>query len=140
VEEFRVRLRAYAAGLLSPADFERELAIDSEIAGEEITDRAVADVLKLAPFGYGNSSPLFAVRGAEVIAAPDIKKEKHLFARLRVAGKILRVKAWNFAHRAGELEAGARVDVAVQFEEDDYSASRGYAPWQAVLKDVRPGS
>ncbi len=137
VEEFRARLRTYAAALLTPADFERELTIDSEITGDEITDQAVADVLKLAPFGYGNSSPLFVLRGAEVAAAPDIKKEKHVFARLRVAGNMLRVKAWNFAERAGELQAGARVDVAVQFEEDDYSASRGYAPWQAMLKDIR---
>ncbi|HEY4362672.1 MAG TPA: single-stranded-DNA-specific exonuclease RecJ [Bryobacteraceae bacterium] len=140
VEEFRQRLRTYAAERLTPADFERELMIDSEISGEEITDQAVADVLRLAPFGYGNSSPLFAIRAAQVVAAPDIKKEKHVFARLRVAGNLVRVKAWNFAERAGELEAGARVDVVVQFEEDDYSASRGYAPWQAMLKDVRPAS
>jgi single-stranded-DNA-specific exonuclease len=137
VEEFRERLRVYAAARLTPADFERELAIDSEITGEEITDRAVADVLKLAPFGYGNSSPLFALRGAEVAAAPEIKKEKHLFVRLRAGGKMFRAKAWNFAERAAELAPGGRVDVALQFEEDDYSASRGYAPWQAVLKDVR---
>ena len=32
VEEFRERLRAYAVKLLTPADFERELSIDSEIA------------------------------------------------------------------------------------------------------------
>ncbi len=31
-----------------------------------------------------------------------------------------------------------RLDVAFQVEEDRYSASRGYAPWQAILKDVRP--
>jgi single-stranded-DNA-specific exonuclease len=140
VEVFRERLRAYAFARLTPADFERELTIDTEIAGEEITDQAVADVLKLAPFGYGNSPPVFVLRGALVAAPPDIKKEKHLFARLRVAGNLVRVKAWNFAERAGELQAGARVDVALQFEEDDYSASRGYAPWQAILKDVRPGS
>jgi hypothetical protein len=29
------------------------------------------------------------------------------------------------------------VDVALQFEEDPYSAARGYAPWQTVVKDVR---
>jgi hypothetical protein len=29
------------------------------------------------------------------------------------------------------------VDIAFSFEEDTYSAERGYAPWQAVVKDVR---
>ena len=52
-------------------------------------------------------------------------------------GRTIRAKAWNFAERAGELEPGAPVDVAFQFEEDAYSASRGYAPWQTILRDVR---
>jgi hypothetical protein len=30
-----------------------------------------------------------------------------------------------------------RVDIALQFEDDAYSAARGYAPWQAIVRDVR---
>jgi single-stranded-DNA-specific exonuclease len=138
VEEFRGRLRAYAAGVLTPADFERELSIDAGIHIEEITDESIAQVLDLAPFGFGNPPPLFALRGVEVAAPPEIKNEKHVFARFRSGGKILRAKAWNFATRSGELSAGERVDLAVQFEDDAYSAARGYAPWQAVIKDVKP--
>jgi hypothetical protein len=48
------------------------------------------------------------------------------------------LKAWNLAHRAGELAPGARVDVAFNLEEDAYSASRGYPPWAAMLRDFRP--
>ena len=140
LEEFRERLRAYACKLLTPADFERELSIDSEIAWDEITDRGIADILRLAPFGFGNPAPVFVVRDAEIAGPPDIRNERHVFLRLRGAGgRTIRAKAWNFAERADELPAGARVDVAVQFEEDPYSASRGYAPWQTVIKDVRKG-
>ncbi len=137
VEDFRERLRAYAAALLTPADFERELMVDSEIALDEIGNRSVEEILSLAPFGFGNPSPIFAARGVEVAAPPDVIKEKHVFVRLKSNGQTIRAKAWNFAERAGELVAGARVDVAIQFEEDAYSAARGYAPWQAILKDVR---
>jgi single-stranded-DNA-specific exonuclease len=141
VEEFRERLCAYAAKLLTPADFERELNIDSEIAWSEITDHGIADVLRLAPFGFGNPAPVFAVRDAEIVGPPEIRNEKHVFLRLRGAGgRTIRVKAWNFAERSGELIAGARVDAALQFEEDPYSAARGYAPWQTVLKDIRSGA
>lgn len=141
VEEFRERLRAHAAGLLTPADFERELTVDSEIAWDEMTDAAIADVLSLAPFGYGNPAPVFALRGVEVVGPAEIRSEKHVFLRLRGArGRTLRVKGWNFAERVNELAPGSRIDVAVCFEEDSYSASRGYAPWQAVLKDVRPAT
>ncbi len=50
------------------------------------------------------------------------------------------MKAWDFAARAAEFQSGERVDVAFQLEDDPYSASRGYAPWQAILKDARPSS
>jgi single-stranded-DNA-specific exonuclease len=150
VDEFRVRFRAYAEERLTPADFEATLDIDAEIAPEEVTDAAIADVLNLAPFGFGNAPPTFVVRNIEVAAPPDVKKDKHLFLRFRALGKasggngsntkVLRAKAWNFAERAGELTAGARVDIAIQFEEDAYSAERGHAPWQAILRDVRPAT
>jgi single-stranded-DNA-specific exonuclease len=138
IDEFRERLRADAGTRLAPADFEPELEIDSEIRLEEIVDRAIADVLRLAPFGYGNPPPVFVVRQLEVAEAAAVRNEKHVFLRVRSGNRWLRIKAWNFAGRAGEFTAGARIDAAIQFEEDAYSASRGYAPWQAVLKDARP--
>jgi len=137
VEEFREKLRVHAMGLLTPADFERELPIDSEISFDEVGDRSIAEILRLAPFGYGNPSPVFAACGVEVAAPPDLLKEKHVVVRLRSNGRTIRAKAWNFAERVGELTARNRVDVAVQFEEDPYSAARGYPPWQVILKDVR---
>ena len=137
VEEFRQRLGVYASERLTPADFERELAIDAEIAAEEIGDDSVADILRLAPFGFGNAAPTFVLRGVEIAAPPEIIKEKHVFLKLKVNGRMIRAKAWNFAERAAELAPGARVDIALQFEEDAYSAARGYSPWQAVIRDVR---
>jgi len=137
VEEFRARLRAYAGERLTPADFERELAIDAEIALEEINDASVADILRLAPFGFGNAAPTFALRGVEIAAPPEIIKEKHVFLRLKVNGRTIRAKAWNFAERMAELAPGSRLDLALQFEDDPYSAARGYAPWQAIVRDVR---
>ena len=137
VEEFRNRMRGYANERLTPADFERELAVDAEIGLDEIDDRSVSDILRLSPFGYGNAAPTFAVRGVEIIAPPDVRKEKHLFLKLKVNGRMIRAKAWNFADRIGEFAAGTRVDLALQFEDDSYSAARGYAPWQTIVRDVR---
>jgi single-stranded-DNA-specific exonuclease len=140
VEEFRSRMRGYAGERLTPADFERELAVDAEIGLDEIDDRSVADILRLAPFGYGNAAPTFAVRGIEILAPPDVRKEKHLFLKLKVNGRIIRAKAWNFADRIGEFAAGTRVDLALQFEDDSYSAARGFSPWQTIVRDVRPAA
>jgi len=138
VEEFRERFRSHAAGLLGPEDFIAALEIDAEIDFAEINDETVAEILELAPFGFGNPSPVFAARGVEVAAPPDIKKERHLFVRLKSKGRMNRAKAWNWASRAGEFVPGVPIDVALCFEDDAYSAARGYAPWQILMKDVRP--
>jgi single-stranded-DNA-specific exonuclease len=140
VEEFRARFRDYAAARLTPVDFERELEVDAEIGLDEVNGHAVMDILRLAPFGYGNPSPLFALRHVEVAGSPDVRNDKHVLARLSSGGRTLRVKGWNFADRLSELSPGSVIDVALQFEEDAYSGSRGYAPWQAVLRDIRPAS
>jgi single-stranded-DNA-specific exonuclease len=137
IESFRTRFRAYAAEHLTPADFERELMLDGEVDFSEINDASVAEILSLAPFGMGNPAPMFALRGLQVAAPPDIRSEKHVFARFRQGGKQFRAKAWNFAERAAEFSLEAPVDLAVQFEDDAYSAARGYAPWQTIIRDVR---
>jgi single-stranded-DNA-specific exonuclease len=137
LDEFRARFQAHAASRLTPADFEPSLEIDAEVELSEINDESVADLFHLAPFGFGNPSPVLVARGVEVAAAPDIKNEKHVFLKLISNGRRLRVKGWNFAHRADEFPAGARVDVVFTLEDDAFSAGRGYAPWQAILRDIR---
>ncbi len=138
VGEFRERLEAFAAARLTVADFEPEIEIDAEIGFDEVTDQTVAELLNLAPFGFGNAPPTVVVREVEVAAPPDVKNDKHLFLRLKSQGKILRAKAWNFADRATEFTPGACIDVALQFEDDAYSAARGYAPWQTIVRDAKP--
>ena len=137
LDEFRERFRAHAAGLLCPEDFERVLEIASAIDFRELNDASVADVLRLAPFGFGNRSPIFAARDVEIATPPKVSKEKHLFLRLRSQGRTYSAKAWNFASRAEEFALGSPLDIAFHLEEDQYSADRGYAPWQIVIEDVR---
>jgi single-stranded-DNA-specific exonuclease len=141
VPEFRKRLEAYAQQRLTAADFHPRLAIDAVVDLKELTTGpAVAEILALAPFGFGNPPPVLAVLNAEVAAAPVVLKEKHLRVQLRQNGRNLLSKAWNFAERAPELAAGARMDAAFCIEEDPYSESRGWGGWASVIKDIRPAS
>ena len=137
IEEFRRRLNVYAAGCLSPEDFIPQQEFDGRIELEEINDPSAMDVLKMAPFGFGNPTPLFAVENVELAAEPVPFKENHLRVRLRQNGRQLWVKAWNFRERAAELIPGARLDAALAFEADPYSESRGYPGWSLALRDVR---
>lgn len=137
VGEFRARFRSHAATKLTADDFIKTLEIDSEIDFREIDDESVNQILSLAPFGTGNPPPLFVARNVEVMAC-DVKNERHVFVKLK--GLRSQAKAWNFAERAAEFEPGSRIDLAFTIEDDAYSAARGYAPWQIIMKDVRPAA
>jgi len=137
VDEFRQRFNAYAAARLSPEDLLPRMEVDAVVELGDITDPTIQEVLALAPFGHGNPPPIMAALDVEVAGQPVVMKEKHLRVMVRQNGRALALKAWNFADRAGEMPAGARVDIAFTLEEDAYSAARGYPGWAAVLRDVR---
>jgi len=137
VAEFRERLNHYAAARLSPADLVPQLEVDAELDLDELTEGFVAAIFAMAPFGFGNSLPVFVVHGVEVVGAPVVFKERHLRVNLRQKGRSLAVKAFDFAERLPELTPGAQVDVALHLEEDEWSAARGLPGWSAVLRDVR---
>jgi single-stranded-DNA-specific exonuclease len=134
IDEFRQRFNTYAAACLLP---EYSLDIDAVVDFGDIADSGVQEVLALAPFGHGNPTPLVAALDVEIAGQPVVMKEKHLRVPVRRNGRALALKAWNFAHRAGEMPPGARVDIAFTLEDDPYSAARGYPGWAAVLRDVR---
>ena len=137
VGTFRRRFQDYAAARLTPEDFRPELEIDGIITLREINERTVAEISSLAPFGCGNATPMFAATNVEVAGPPVVWKEKHLRVPLRQEGRMLWLKAWNFADRIGELTPGTRVDAALTLEEDSYSSANGLPGWSAVLRDVR---
>ena len=137
VDAFRERFNAYGLAHLQPEDFQPRMEIDGVLELKEIDEAAVNEVFTLAPFGHGNLPPLFAALNVEIAAPPVVMKEKHLRLTARQNGRLLTLKAWNFADRAAEIPPGARVDIAFALEEDAYSAARGYPAWCAVLRDVR---
>ena len=135
VPEFRQRFNAYAAARLTPLDFRPQLEIDAVVQLDELNDDSTAQMLALAPFGFGNPAPVLAVINAEICGEPVILKEKHLRVRMRQAGRLLMATAWNFAERSEECRGIA--DVAFCLEEDNFNRDRGWPAWRAVLKDIR---
>jgi single-stranded-DNA-specific exonuclease len=138
VDEFRVRLNTWAAARLTADDFRPRIEIDALAGADEIRDETAAELLALGPFGFGNPSPVIAIRDAEVAGAAQVFKEKHVRTCLRQNGRMLTVTAWRFAERVAELAAGSRVDAAITVEADDFALSRGLPGWGVLLKDVRP--
>ena len=138
VDEFRRRLQEYAAAHLQPTDLQPQLMLDATLDFRDMSERSVAELLALAPFGHGNPVPVFAALDVEVAGPPAPWNDKHLRVMLRQNSRCLALKAWNFAARAAELPAGTRIDVAFSIEEDEFAKSQGSPGWVPVLRDVRP--
>lgn len=140
VAELKERFNDYARHALSDDDLAPERLFDADATIEELNDSAVDEILHLAPFGLGNRAPLFLLRDVEVRQVPETfgKERDHLRVRLFQGNRALFAKAWRFASRIDELQPGARIDVALTVEADPFSAKRGYAPWSATVRDVRP--
>jgi len=130
--EFRQRFQEYAASKLTPEDFRPQYEIDAPLALEEISDRALGDIWSLAPFGNSNAPPLFGVYGCEVVAAPRVIKEAHVFFHVRQGARVIQVKAWRAAEHVEWFQKGARLDLALTLEEDRYDG------WSATLRDFHP--
>lgn len=134
VDEFRARFSAYASTVLTSEDFRPQVEIDAELSLEDLGNGLFAQIEQLAPFGNENYAPVFLIRGCEVPAAPQIKKEQHVFFHVRQGRRAIQVKAWRFAERASEIRTGERLDIAVTIEQDRYDG------WSLTLDDLRPAT
>ncbi len=130
VAEFRSRLNAHASKVLTLEDLRPTIEVDALLNLPELTDRAISEVFALGPFGCGNSSPVFAVRGAELAGPASIWKEKMLRLPIRQNGRTIMTTSWNLTNRAAEFRTGARYDFAVCLEEEN----RGFGNWRLTVK------
>ena len=87
VAELRTRLDHFARSRLTPADFDPALELDGELSLADVTPELYQALQMLEPYGMSNPEPVFATRGAQLVAPPKILKEKHVKLKLR-AGQL----------------------------------------------------
>jgi single-stranded-DNA-specific exonuclease len=140
VEELRLRFNQCVRAKLGEGAEQRELTVDATLRMEELTDRTAEEVLQLAPFGLGNRQPVFLVEGFEMQQPPRPlgRSGEHLQVGVRVNGSAVEMKAWGFGERTEELSVGAKLDLALGIDQDNFSLKRGGPGWSAVIRDVRP--
>jgi single-stranded-DNA-specific exonuclease len=83
VADLRAKLDAFARTRLTPADFDPSLDLDAELDLTEITPELFQALQLLEPYGMGNSEPVFAARGVQLVAPPRILKDKHIKLKVR---------------------------------------------------------
>jgi single-stranded-DNA-specific exonuclease len=72
---------------IKKSDLVKEIKIDTEITEKEITDEAVDYISQMEPFGYGNTTPVLAVKKASVASVKMVGADQnHLKFQLKDSG------------------------------------------------------
>jgi single-stranded-DNA-specific exonuclease len=136
VDDFREAFDAHAHAVLRPEQLVPEVRIDLEVELRHVDD-ALARMLRHAgPFGPGNPTPVFALRGVFAAAPPRVVGEKHLRLTLASHGSTMEAIGFHLAGIGGEpWVAGGPMDVAFKLEENHWN---GRTSLQAKIVDLRP--
>lgn len=98
LEAFQQRFAEYVSQTLQPEDYIPKVEVEFEFAPQDMTEKLVADLAKLEPYGMGNPKPLFGCRNLRGTGAMAIGRERqHL--RFQVGTKQQPISAlyWNQA-------------------------------------------
>jgi single-stranded-DNA-specific exonuclease len=138
LQEFREYFEKYARGRLTSDDMRPQFAVDSVASFDELTSRSIDQIFRLAPFGFGNPSPLFVAERVEIAARPrPFGEGKHLTVPLRHHRRTLFFKAWNFGECFDSFVPGQTIDILFSIDEDTGSRAKGLDGWSLCLKDAR---
>lgn len=131
IAEFRRRLNEHAAACLTDEDLEHSVAIDMELAPEQVNFSLARELQALEPFGAGNGRPVFVTRNLRLLSEPVVMKDRHL--KLRLAGaqnRPLEAVWWNCVETPGQTPSiSGSIEVAYSLElnawNDEYRLQLG---------------
>jgi len=131
---FRAAVNDLAGSRLSEEDIRKKIFIDAGLDFEGLTGAFLETYALLAPFGAGNSTPLFMTERAEIASVPQRLKERHIKFLVKQSGRTLEAVGWEKGGWAGSLGRGDQVDLAYSLQ---FSTFLGQERMQLSLRDVR---
>ncbi len=135
LEEFRRQLNTGSG--LTAENFREKIWIDGRLQFEEVTERLVAELERLEPFGNGNEKPLFGLSRVDVLSARALGRNNNV-AKLRVrseTGAVMDAVAFTDADAfLEELAQCRRIDILFYPQINEYMGTR--SP-QIVIKEWR---
>jgi single-stranded-DNA-specific exonuclease len=123
LEEFRAMFDEVIRRGRSDDMTEPGLELSGWVEGVDVTERLMADLEQMQPFGMGNPEPVFGVRGVRLRNRPDVFKEQHFrFAAEDDRGRRISGVAWKMAERLPPV--GPPLELAVQLNWNYYNGRR----------------
>ncbi|MBS1705973.1 MAG: single-stranded-DNA-specific exonuclease RecJ [Armatimonadetes bacterium] len=125
IDQFRDAVNAYATEIcFEPGP--PVISVQAEIGAELLTPEAVDDLNRLQPFGTGNSTPRFAVKGFSVDKRVTISNDRHLKICCRSAeGAIFESLIWGQGDSAyPEAQEGTKVNLVFEPQLNTFQGRR----------------
>ncbi|CAN5649029.1 single-stranded-DNA-specific exonuclease RecJ [soil metagenome] len=136
VEGFRAAFNARARAVLTDNQLVPEIAVDVEVSLGDADLELVRLLRHAGPFGMGNPTPTFAVRGVYLDGTPRVVGQNHLKLALTSGDHTLDAIGFGMGDRVPGLTVGP-LDVAFRLEENSWN---GRTTVQAKLVDLRPAA
>lgn len=141
VDELRRRINAIAVRDCPANGWQRAIRADAEMALRDLNWKAFDELEQLEPHGMGNPKPTFVARGARVVNVYRMGKVEgdqsppHLKLRLSDDRRVVwDAVAWRMGDRINELPAGATLDIAFQFDANEWNGEKRL---QLELRDFK---
>lgn len=138
IVELQARLLDYANATLRDDDFVPVLDLDAELDPAGLSVETLRLVSRLEPFGHGNPTPRFFMRGVRVRDLRHSRNERHLlFTVVPVQGRPVSAVWFDGGEYRGRLEQCPIVDIAFSLRADTWN---GHTDVKLDVIDVRPAT
>jgi len=113
----------------------KTLYIDIMLNFTDISLKLVGEFKKLEPYGAQNPAPIIGTKGAQVVNASVVGKDrKHLKLTLSQGDKYIDAIAFGFGELGNKLKKGDEIDVAYSAEINEWN---GTTSLQLNIKDIK---
>ncbi|MCL2623644.1 MAG: single-stranded-DNA-specific exonuclease RecJ [Planctomycetaceae bacterium] len=138
IDRFRDAFCEYVASELSEEQRTAELVVDAEFPFSVFDAEMVRRIDALAPFGHGNTRPVFCTRGVTLAEPPKTmgSDQRHFSATLRQYQQTMRAVAFGAAEWVEPMQQhNGPIDIAFHPVINDF---RGFTKVELQLLDWRP--
>jgi len=135
LQEFETKLNEVASEVIKPEDLVPKIAIDGEVAPEEVSWQLLREIRQLEPFGMGNPEPLFVSSGVQVVDARRVGGDgSHLKLRVGSVKGPLDCIAFGMGDLEPSVQLGRKIDLCYNIRANSYN---GYDSLQLAVRDLR---
>ncbi|MBS4534234.1 single-stranded-DNA-specific exonuclease RecJ [Clostridium sp. D2Q-14] len=134
IDTFKNRVNSWVGKNLEPEDFCQEIVVDSVVEMEDISLNTVVNLDKLAPFGMGNSSPVFSFEDSIVKNIRSVGRNRsHLKLGILYKGMKIDCIGFNLGYMTDNINNLDLINIIGSLDINEYNGEKKV---QILIKDI----